>query len=39
MKSDTDLDPERINWDAEVLVKSGPDGLYSCAMPGQTKPY
>lgn len=39
MKSNTDLGPERYNWDAEAPVKPGPDGLYACAMPGKTKPY
>jgi predicted dehydrogenase len=39
MKSDTDLQPTRYAWDAQPQVKPGPDGLYPCAMPGQTRPY
>lgn len=39
MKSETDLSPERYSWDADAPVKPGPDGLYACARPGQTKPY
>ena len=39
IQSETDLGPEHYSWDAEAPVKRGPDGLYACAMPGQTKPY
>ena len=39
IKSDTDLQPERYAWDVQPPVKPGPDGLYACAMPGQTRPY
>jgi predicted dehydrogenase len=36
IKSDLDLTPKNLAWDAEPLVKPGPDGLYPCAMPGRT---
>jgi len=39
MKSETDLGPERYDWDAELPLKPGPDGMYACAMPGKSKPY
>lgn len=39
MKSETNLGPERNNWDAEPPVKPGPDGMYACAVPGKSKPY
>jgi len=39
MKSETDLGPQRYSWDAEAPIKPGADGLYACAMPGQTRPY
>jgi myo-inositol 2-dehydrogenase / D-chiro-inositol 1-dehydrogenase len=35
--SQLDLTPKDLAWDAEPLVKPGPDGLYPCAMPGTTK--
>jgi len=37
MKSNLDLHPKQISWDAEPPVKPGPDGLYACAVPGVTK--
>jgi myo-inositol 2-dehydrogenase/D-chiro-inositol 1-dehydrogenase len=39
VQSTADLQPQRYAWDAQPRVKPGPDGLYACAMPGQTKPY
>jgi myo-inositol 2-dehydrogenase/D-chiro-inositol 1-dehydrogenase len=39
IKSDTDLQPERYVWDVKPPVMPGSDGLYPCAMPGQTRPY
>ena len=39
MESETDLGPERYDWDAEPPLKPGPDGMYACAMPGKSKPY
>jgi len=39
MKSETDLGPERYDWDAELPLKPGPDGMYACAMRGKSKPY
>jgi hypothetical protein len=39
MKSETELGPGRYSWDAEAPIKPGTDGLYACAMPGQTRPY
>ncbi len=35
--SQLDLAPKNLAWDAETLVKPGPDGLYACAIPGVTK--
>jgi predicted dehydrogenase len=37
LQSQVDLVPKQLTWDAEPLVKPGPDGLYACAMPGKTK--
>jgi myo-inositol 2-dehydrogenase / D-chiro-inositol 1-dehydrogenase len=37
INSQLNLTPENLAWDAEPLVKPGPDGLYACAMPGVTK--
>lgn len=39
IKSDKDLQPERYAWDTQPPVKPGPNGLYPCAMPGQTRAY
>jgi myo-inositol 2-dehydrogenase / D-chiro-inositol 1-dehydrogenase len=39
INSQLDLAPKSLAWDAETLVKPGPDGLYACAMPGTTKPW
>ena len=35
--SQLDLTPKNLDWDAEPLVKPGPDGCYTCAIPGVTK--
>ena len=35
--STLDLMPKSLAWDAEPLVKPGPDGCYACAVPGVTK--
>jgi predicted dehydrogenase len=37
IRSELDLHPKSITWDAEPPVKPGPDGLYACAIPGVTK--
>ncbi len=37
MNSQQDLTPKSLAWDAEPLVKPGPDGCYACAVPGVTK--
>jgi myo-inositol 2-dehydrogenase / D-chiro-inositol 1-dehydrogenase len=37
INSELDLHPKSLSWDAEPLVKPGPDGLYACAIPGVTK--
>ena len=37
MSSDLDITPKELTWDAETLVKPGPDGIYACAIPGVTK--
>jgi myo-inositol 2-dehydrogenase/D-chiro-inositol 1-dehydrogenase len=37
VKSDLNLYPPRVAWDAEPTVRPGPDGLYPCALPGITK--
>jgi myo-inositol 2-dehydrogenase / D-chiro-inositol 1-dehydrogenase len=37
LKSQIDLVPKTLAFDAETLVKPGPDGMYPCAMPGVTK--
>ena len=39
MKSDLDLTPEKLAFDAETKVKPGEDGCYACAMPGITKAF
>ena len=39
IKSELDLSPERLDWDAEPRVKPGADGCYACAVPGVTKAY
>ena len=31
--SQLDLTPKNLAWDAETLVKPGPDGIYACAIP------
>jgi myo-inositol 2-dehydrogenase / D-chiro-inositol 1-dehydrogenase len=37
INSQLDLAPKSLAWDAETLVKPGPDGCYACATPGVTK--
>jgi len=37
LRSDMDLMPEKLAWDAPAPVQPGPDGLYPCAVPGTTK--
>jgi len=37
MRSELDLMPKKIAWDAPTLVEPGPDGIYACAVPGVTK--
>ena len=37
INSQLDLMPKSLAWNAEPLVKPGPDGLYACAVPGVTK--
>jgi predicted dehydrogenase len=37
LKSDLNLTPTSLAWDAETLVKPGPDGLYASATPGVTR--
>ena len=37
INSQLDLTPKSLAWDAETLVKPGPDGIYACAVPGVTK--
>ncbi len=37
VQSQLDLTPKNLAWDAETLVKPGPDGCYACAVPGVTK--
>lgn len=39
IKSDLDLTPERLAWDAPTKVNPGPDGIYPCAVPGVTKAF
>jgi predicted dehydrogenase len=34
--SQLDLSPAALDFDAEVPVKPGPDGIYACAVPGVT---
>jgi myo-inositol 2-dehydrogenase / D-chiro-inositol 1-dehydrogenase len=37
IRSELDLTPKTIAWDAPTLVQPGPDGSYACAIPGVTK--
>jgi predicted dehydrogenase len=37
INSPLELVPKKLAFDAEPLVKPGPDGMYACAMPGTTK--
>ena len=37
VKSQLDLAPRELAWNAETRMKPGPGGLYACAMPGVTK--
>lgn len=36
LKSDISLMPERLAWDAMPRVRPNEDGMYPCAIPGQT---
>jgi predicted dehydrogenase len=36
LNSQIELAPRTMTWDADTPVKPGEDGLYDCAMPGQT---
>ncbi|MCR4415618.1 MAG: gfo/Idh/MocA family oxidoreductase, partial [Thermoguttaceae bacterium] len=37
IRSQLDLAPETLAWDAKPKPAPGPDGLYPCAIPGVTK--
>ena len=37
IKSEMDLMPKELAWDAQAPVQPGPDGLYPYAVPGATK--
>ncbi len=37
IRSDLDLAPERLAWDATPKSLPGPDGIYPCAIPGVSK--
>lgn len=39
IKSQVDLSPSGYTWDSVPQPKPGPDGIYPCAIPGQTKAY
>ncbi|MBC7351216.1 MAG: Gfo/Idh/MocA family oxidoreductase [Thermogutta sp.] len=39
INSKVDLSPSGYTWDSVPQPKPGPDGIYPCAMPGQTKAY
>ncbi|MGB9687784.1 Gfo/Idh/MocA family oxidoreductase [Thermogutta sp.] len=39
INSKVDLSPSGYTWDSIPQPKPGPDGIYPCAMPGQTKAY
>ncbi len=39
IKSELDLSPSGYTWDSIPQPKPGPDGIYPCAIPGQTKAY
>jgi len=39
IKSELDLSPSGYTWDSVPQPKPGPDGIYPCAIPGQTKAY
>ena len=36
LRSQLDLTPKSLAWDAETLVKPGANGIYACATPGVT---
>jgi predicted dehydrogenase len=38
-RSELDLGPKQLAWDAEAPVQPGPGGMYACAIPGQTRPF
>jgi len=37
LKSEIDLFPKSLAWDADMPVKPLPDGMYPRAIPGKTK--
>jgi len=37
LKSELNLTPDRLEWNAPTKVVPGPDGIYPCAVPGVTK--
>jgi hypothetical protein len=37
VKSELDLAPEKLAWDAEPKVQPNAEGYYACAVPGATK--
>lgn len=39
INSKVDLSPSGYTWDSVPQPKPGPDGIYPCAMPGQTKAF
>jgi len=39
INSKVDLSPSGYTWDSTPQPKPGPDGIYPCAMPGQTKAF
>jgi hypothetical protein len=39
LKSDLDLSPSGYTWDAVPQPVPGPDGIYPCAVPGQTRAF
>lgn len=39
INSQVDLSPSGYTWDSTPQPKPGPDGIYPCAIPGQTKAF
>lgn len=37
IRSELNLTPKKLAWDAPTLVNPGPDGIYPCAIPGVTR--